>query len=388
MINYGKQFIDRKDIFAVQKVLKSPWLTQGPLIKKFEFKLKNYFGSKYCAVVSNGTAALHLAGLALGWKKGDIVLTSPISFLASSNCILYTGATPDFVDINQTNYNINLSKLEERIKKLKSLSRKVVAVVATDFAGQPCNWKNLKKISLKYNLKLVNDNCHAIGAKYFKNKSYAAKYADIVTHSYHPVKNITTGEGGSVLTNNKEIFDKINILRSHGTQKNSNKMVSKDGPWYYEMQELGYNYRITDIQCALGISQLKKINKFIKKRKEIAKIYNKHFSQNNFYKIPEVEKYNSHAYHLYPLQINFKSNNQKKKLFKKLNKSKIKLQVHYIPIHLQPYYKKKYGFKKGDFPVAESFYKKEVSLPIYYSLEKKNVYKVIKAIKSFFEKKS
>ena len=185
--------------------------------------------------------------------------------------------------------------------------------MATDFAGQPCNWKNLKKISLKYNLKLVNDNCHAIGAKYFKNKSYAAKYADIVTHSYHPVKNITTGEGGSVLTNNKEIFDKINILRSHGTQKNSNKMVSKDGPWYYEMQELGYNYRITDIQCALGISQLKKINKFIKKRKEIAKIYNKHFSQNNFYKIPEVEKYNSHAYHLYPLQINFKSNNQKKK---------------------------------------------------------------------------
>ena len=387
MISYGKQFIDSKDVLAVKKVLKGQWLTQGPLVKKFELALKNYFGSKYCAAVSNGTAALHLAGLALGWKKGDIVLTSPISFLASSNCILYAGATPDFVDINQTNYNINLIKLEERIKKLKSLSKKVVAVVATDFAGQPCDWKNLKRIALKYNIKLINDNCHAIGAKYCKDKSYAVKYADIVTHSYHPVKNITTGEGGSILTNDKEIYNKINILRSHGTQKNPKKMISNDGPWYYEMHELGYNYRITDIQSALGISQLKKINKFIKKRKEIAKIYNKHFSQDNFYKIPKVEKSNSHAYHLYPLQINFKSNEQKKKLFKKLYDSKIKLQVHYIPIHLQPYYKKRYGFKKGDFPVAEDFYKREISLPIYYSLDVKSIYKVIKIIKSFFKKK-
>ncbi len=376
MISYGKQYIDSEDISAVRKVLQSNWLTQGPLINKFEFELKKYFGAKYCSVVSNGTAALHLAGLALGWEKGDIILTSPISFLATSNCILYSGATPDFIDIDKTNYNIDINKLEERLKKLKFSSKKVVAVVATDYAGNPCNWKALKKIALKYNIKLINDNCHAIGATYYKDKSYAVKYADIVTHSYHPVKNITTGEGGAILTNNKEIFKKINTLRSHGIQKNTKK-----GLWHYEMHELGYNYRISDIQCALGISQLKKINKFIKRKREIAKLYDEQFSKNNIYKIPSVEKNYGHAYHLYPLQINFNKEKEKRIFFKKLYDNKIKLQVHYIPIHLQPYYKKNYGFQKGDYPIAENFFKKEVSLPIYFSLKKKEIYRVINKIK-------
>ena len=290
MISYGKQYIDSKDISAVRKVLLSDWLTQGPLISKFEFELKKYFGAKYCSVVSNGTAALHLAGLALGWKKGDIILTSPISFLATSNCILYSGATPDFIDIDKTNYNIDTNKLEEKLKKIKSSSKKVVAVVATDYAGNPCNWKYLKQLASKYNFILINDNCHAIGATYYNNKSYAVKYADIVTHSYHPVKNITTGEGGAILTNNKEIFEKINTLRSHGIEKKSKEKLSRKGLWYYEMHELGYNYRITDIQCALGISQLKKINKFIKRKREIAKIYDEQFSKDSIFKIPKVEK--------------------------------------------------------------------------------------------------
>ena len=238
-----------------------------------------------------------------------------------------------------------------------------------------------------YDVQLINDNCHAIGAKYYKKKCYAAKYADIVTHSYHAVKNITTGEGGAVLTNNKNIFNKINKLRSHGVLRDPKLMTYNEGPWYYEMHDLGYNYRITDIQCALGISQLKKINKFIKKKKEIAKIYDAEFSGNKIFTIPKVKKNCSHAYHLYPLLINFKKTLKKKFFFKKLYNQNIRLQVHYIPIHLQPYYRKKYGFKKGDFPVSESFYKKEVSLPIYYSLKKKEALRIAKNIKSFCEKK-
>ena len=383
MINYGKHFIDNKDIISVKKVLKSDWLTQGPIVKKFESSLKFFFKAKYCCAVSSGTAALHLAGLALGWKKGDIVLTTPITFLASSNSILYSSATPSFVDIDNSTYNINLNLLEKKIEKLNSFSKKVVAIVVTDYAGNPCDWQKLKKIVLKYNIKLINDNCHAIGASYNNDKGYAAKYADVVTHSYHPVKNITTGEGGAILTNNKKIFEKINILRSHGITKNPNKMRNNHGPWYYEMHELGYNYRISDIQCALGISQLKKINKFVKRKKQIAKIYNSEFSNRNIFTTPKVDKNSQHAYHLYPLLINFDNLNQKKKMFKFLYKNNINLQVHYIPIHLQPYYKKKYGLKKGDFPIAERFYEREVSLPIYFSLKRNEISRVIKNIKLF-----
>ena len=386
MINYGKQSIDRKDIFEVLKVLKSDWLTQGPQVNKFELALKKYFGAKYCSVVSNGTAALHLTGLALGWKKGDVVLTSPISFLASSNCILYSGATPDFVDIESTNYNIDLSKLEKKIKLHINRGRKVAAVVAIDYAGHPCDWENLKAISKKYNLKLVNDNCHSIGANFKNDGKYAAKYADVVTHSYHPVKNITTGEGGAILTNDKALFKKISILRSHGVTKDTKLMSKNDGPWYYEMKELGFNYRITDFQCALGLSQLKKLNKFLKKRREIAKIYDLNFANHSMFTTPKVRKNCKHAYHIYPLQIHFNKSGQKKKLFKELYKKKINLQVHYIPIHLQPYYKKKYGFKKGDYPVAEKFYSQELSLPIFYSLKKNDINKVIKLIKGFCKK--
>ena len=386
MINYGKQYIDAKDIQAVTKVLKGNWLTQGPYIKKFQDSLKSKFKSKYCVVVSNGTAALHLTGLALGWKKGDIVITTPISFLSTANCILYCGATPDFVDIDHESYNIDIKKLEKKIKLLIKKSKNVVAVIATDYAGNPCNWNELKKISLKYKLNLINDNCHAIGATYQNKISYAVKYADVVTHSYHPVKNITTGEGGAVLSNNQEIINKINILKSHGIIKKLRSNSSKIKPWYYEMHHLGYNYRISDIQCALGISQLRKINIFIKKRREIAKIYNNEFKLNPTLKLQKIEKNSKHAYHLYPIQINFDLiKKTKKKLFQFFKKRKINLQVHYIPIHLQPFYKKNFGFKKGDFKVAEKFYEGQVSLPIYYSLKKNEIYRIVKLIKNFIK---
>jgi len=383
MISYGRQYLDKTDISSVAKTLKSNLITQGPQVKKFEKILKKKFGSKYCAVVSSGTAALHLAAISLGWKSGDIILTTPISFLATSNCILYTNATPYFIDISETNYNIDVIKLERKIDLLKKKKKRIKAIIATDFAGQPCNWKKLKLISKKHNLTLINDNCHAIGASYLNNKNYAIKYADLVTHSYHPVKHFTTGEGGAVFTNNYEIHKKIILLRSHGVSREANKL-NRNGSWYYEMNELGYNYRITDFQCSLGISQVKKLDKFITKRRKIAKIYDRAFANDKRFIIPKIDETNKHSYHIYPLLINFRKLKIKKvEFFKKMLKKKISLQVHYIPIHLQPFYKKKLKYKKGDFPVSEKFYEKEVSLPIYYSLKEKNVYKVINLIKKF-----
>ncbi len=374
MIRYGKHFIDSKDRKAVIDVLKSNWLTQGPLVDSFESSLKKFFKSKYCCVVSNGTAALHLVGMALGWKKNDVILFSPISFVSASNVAIHLGARPDFVDINKKTYNIDTEKLKKKIKVYKLKNKKIKAIVATDYAGNPCNWSELRKISRDFKIQLVNDNCHALGAVYKKDNCYSLKYADVVTQSFHPVKNITTAEGGAVLTNNKTIYNQVKILRTHG-------IIKKNHPWFYEMKFLGLNYRLSDIQCALGISQLKKIKKFIKRRNEIAKVYNRFFSDNLFIKTPNISESNRHAYHLYPLLIDFKKIKLNKlQFFKELKKKNIFLQVHYIPIHLQPYYKKKFKFKKGDFPNAENFYEQEVSIPMFYDLKKKQQYKVIKNI--------
>ena len=379
MINYGKQHIDENDINAVIKILKSKYLTQGPTVKIFEDKLKNYMGAKYCCALSNGTAALHLAGLSLGWKKNDYIITTPLSFLATSNSILYCGAKPIFIDINKDTYNIDENLIEDKIINLKKKKIRIKALIATDFAGNPCNWKKLKHLSKKYNFKLINDNCHALGAKYHNDGKYAQKYADITTHSYHPVKQITTGEGGALFTNDKKIFNKVNILRTHGIIKKNKK-----NPWYYEMHSLGFNYRLTDFQSALGISQLKKLKKFIKKRQEIASVYDKCFLNNDLIKTPTVSKFIKHAYHLYPILIDFsKIKKTKKMLFSFLKKNNISLQVHYIPIHLQPYYKKNFGYKLKDFPNVEKFYEQEVSLPIYYSLKKSEILKVARLINKF-----
>jgi len=382
MISYGRQYIDSDDIRAVVKVLKSSWLTQGPQIERFESSLKKYFKAKYCTAVSSGTAALHLVALSLGWKKNDIVITSPITFLATSNCIIYSGATPEFVDIENKYFTIDVQKLEKKIKFLKKKGKKIVSIIATDYAGHPCDWVSLRKIADNYDITLINDNCHALGARINNDQGYAIKYADLVTHSYHPVKNITTGEGGAVLTNNKILDNKIKSLRTHGVDHSKNKL------WFYEMTDLGFNYRISEIQCALGISQLKKLEIFIKKREKISKIYNNIFKKKENFLIPQTKKDNKHAYHLYPLRINFKKLNINKEVFfRYLKKKKIKLQVHYIPIYRQPYYKKKFKFNKSNFPIAEKFYEQEVSLPIYFSLKEKEIKYIINSIINFFKKK-
>lgn len=382
--SYGKQTIEQNDIDAVVEVLKSDWLTQGPYVKKFENALAAKFGAEYVSAVSNGTAGLHLIGLALGWRNGDIVITTPITFLASANCILYCGATPDFVDIDSVSYTMDVNKLEQKLKDYQVIGKKVKAVVAVDYAGLPCDWKKLKILAEKYSFQLVNDNCHALGAEIDGDIGYASKYADIVNMSFHPVKHVTTGEGGAVLTNNGELDEKIKTLRSHGMTKNEKYLEKNEGPWYYEMHELGFNYRITDFQCALGVSQLKKLDYFITKRNEIADFYNQQFLNDDRFIIPAVHKNLKHAYHLYPLQIKFENLKiAKKEYFEKMKKNNIGLQVHYIPVHLQPYYKKNFGFKESDFPVAESFYKREISIPIYPTLQNEDLKYIVDKIKEF-----
>lgn len=381
MISYGKQTIDQFDIDAVVEVLKGNWLTQGPALETFENNLNRYFGSKFTGAVANGTAALHLTGQALGWQPGDIVITTPITFLATANCIVFSRATPDFVDIDPITYTIDPNQVEEKVKAHQSKGKNVKAVIGVDFAGHPCDWKALREIADKYDLQLVNDNCHGMGASYYGDKQYAVKYADVATQSYHPVKHITTGEGGAVLTNDPIINEKVKRLRTHGMTKAPHQLENNDGSWYYEMHEVGYNYRITDFQCALGSSQLKKLDKFVQKRREIAEKYDELFSNIDNLIIPETHNSVNHAYHLYPLQIDFeKLTLTKQEFFEKMKKAGVNLQVHYIPVHLQPFYKKHYGFNSGDFPNAEKFYSNEVSLPIYPDLSTDDVSLVVNNI--------
>jgi UDP-4-amino-4,6-dideoxy-N-acetyl-beta-L-altrosamine transaminase len=383
IIGYGRQNINNQDLNSVKKVLKSKNLTQGPAVEAFEVALKKYFSSKHAITVSNGSAALHLIGKTLGWKKNDIIIVPPITFVSSVNSILHCGATPMFIDINMDDYSIDLLKLEKALKQNKN--KKIKAVIVTDYAGHPSDWKKLYKLKKKYKIVLINDNCHAIGASIDRNKGYASKYADFVSLSFHPVKTITTGEGGAVLTNNKDYAKKIQLLRSHGIERNK-KLSNKYGYWYYEMIVLGFNYRLTDIQAALGTSQIRRVDKFIKKRNYIANFYNKIFIDKNKFTTPNVRKNFKHAYHLYPLLINTKNIGVTKiNIFKKFLKEKIRLQVHYIPVNSQPYYVKKFGLNKKKFINSFLFYRKEISLPIYYDLSIKQLEYIKKVCGKIFK---
>ena len=367
--SYGKQSINEHDINAVLEVLRSDWLTQGPKVEEFENALCTKLGANHASAVSSGTAALHLTALALGWGKNDIIITSPITFLSSANCILYAGATPDFADIDPVTYTIDVNKLEDRIKSYRSQNKKIKAVIGVDFAGQPCDWQSLRALADEYDFQLVNDACHALGAKYKNQTNYGTRYADAVIYSFHPVKHITTGEGGAVLTDQKKLDQKIKRLRTHGITKDPEFMEKNDGVWYYEMHELGFNYRMTDLQSALGLSQLNRLDEFISKRYRVVTFYDTAFNPCDYMELPQTHSDTFHAWHLYPVQIDFDNRQlDKVKLFVELHKNHINLQVHYIPIHLQPYYRQRFGFQHGDYPVSERFYKQVVSLPIYPDL--------------------
>ena len=353
MIPYGKQTIDNDDIQAVVDVLKSDWLTTGPKVDEFEDAIASYVNSEYAVAVSSGTAALHCAMFAAGIKQDDEVIVTPMTFAASSNAILYMNAMPVFVDIEEDTLLIDANKIEKKI------TPKTKAIVTVDYAGQPCDYDTIKKICNKHNLIHISDGCHALGAEYKEQK--IGSLADMTCFSFHPVKHITTGEGGAITTNCKKYYDKLCLFRNHGITTD-HRQREKQGSWFYEMVELGYNYRITDIQCALGISQLKKLSVWVKKRNEIANKYNEAFAKTCIK--PLITRDSSvNSYHLYIIKVP-----NRNEVFNKLRKVGIGVNVHYIPVHLHPYYKKKLGTRIGDCPVAESAYEQILSLPIYPSL--------------------
>ncbi len=383
MINYGNHYIDKKDVISVIKALKSKKLTQGQYVEKFEKKLNSIFKSKYSCAVANGSAALHLCCLAIGVKNNNVLISSN-TFLSGANAIIHAGGKPSFVDIDLETGNISISEILKKIKFLKSKNEKISALIATDYAGSPCDWESLKKISKKYNFKLINDNCHAMGAKYKNKSDYASKFADLVVHSYHPVKHVTTAEGGAILSNNKKFISTIKNLRNHGLERIFNPKKLINPMWPYKLTEAGFNYRISDIQCSLGISQLNKLKIFLKKRREIAKRYDNFFKKYKSVKRQIILKKSKHAYHLYIIRINFKKN-QKKKFINFFSKKKIFLQSHYFPIHLQPFYKNLFK-KRETLENAELHFNQSISLPIYFNLKPIEQKKIIKTFMILFKK--
>ncbi len=376
MIPYGRQDLTTDDIDAVVEVLKSDYLTQGPKVSEFEEKFAEYTGATYAVSVINGTAALHIACLAMDVNEKSKVITSPITFAASANCVLYCGGNIDFVDVDEK-ILLDLDKLE--LKLSKSGKAQFAGVIPVQFAGASVDMERLKKICDRYNLWIIEDACHSPGG-YFKDskddKQYSGngKFADISIFSFHPVKHITSGEGGMLTTNSKQIFERLLCLRSHGMTKDSSNLLENHGEWYYELQSLGYNYRLSDIHCALGISQLSRAKESINRRKEIARTYDELFDMLGIKRLPIEE---GHAYHLYIILTN-----QRLKLYNYLKEKKIFTQVHYIPLHTQPYYKN-LGWKKGDMPNAEVYYEQCLSLPMFPALTCKEQSYVVDQIECF-----
>ena len=373
-IPYGKQLIKQDDIDSVVETLKSEYLTTGPKVKEFEEALSHYCGAKYVVAVANGTAALHLASLVL-LKKGDKVLTTPNSFLATSNAILYANAKPIFIDIAKDG-NIDLDLCEEALKQDSSIK----AIYGVAFSGNLLNQEKLHYLKETYKIKILEDNAHAIGAQFNGIKSGSCTNSDISIFSFHPVKHLTTAEGGAITTNNKETYEKLISLRGHGMVK-----TPEMKPWEYEMRELGFNYRITDIQCALGISQLKKLPSFVERRFEIAKRYDKAF-ENSIVK-PLYTFDGKSSYHLYVVQVDFsKLKISKVDLFNKMRENNIGLQLHYIPINKQPYYKS-LGYGDENTPNMDRYYKESFSLPMYPLLSDEEQKYVIKHIINLLKRK-
>ena len=372
-IFYGHQYLDQADYDAVVEVLKSDYLTCGPKINELETKLCEITGAKYAVVCSNGTAALHMAAMAAGIGKGDELITTPITFAASANCALYCGATPVFADINEKTYNIDPASVEEHITSATK------AVVAVDYTGQAVELDRLQAICKKHNLVLIEDGAHSIGTKY--SGKGIGSIADMTTFSFHPVKTITGGEGGAVLTNSEEYYQKLLLARSHGITRVPELMEYEvDGPWYYEQIELGYNYRLTDIQAGLIMSQLDKLEMFSKRRKEIVACYNEAFAGNDVIVVQEEIPESDTTRHLYILRLNSdKLTINRREFFDALAAENVCCNVHYIPVYYFPHYQR-LGYEKGLCPKAEKLYDEMITLPLYYGMSDQDCEDVIKAV--------
>jgi perosamine synthetase len=382
-IPYGLHKLDDVDIQAVVDILKSGHITQGQTVEDYGQALADYAGAKYGVAVSSGTSALHISVVSLGIGQGDEVITTPMTFCATSNAVLYQNAEVKFVDINENTLNIDTSLIEENI------TEKTKAIIPVDFRGHPANLPEIKKIAEEYDLKIIEDASHSIGSTYsYEGKEHFCGdgvHADISTYSFHPVKHITTGEGGALLTNDPELYHKANLLRKHGIDRREEMCCETEriGSWVYDMEDMGFNYRITDFQSALGMSQLKKLDKIKVRRREIVNYYNEHFSDIEELILPyEDESVNSN-FHLYVLQINENTKFDRYALFNHLQSLNYAPMVHYIPVHLLTYYRKRFGYKRGDFPVAEKIYDRSISIPLYPSLSDVEVEFVVKDIVAF-----
>lgn len=378
MIYYGHQHITEKDIQAVERVLHSDWLTQGPAIEAFEKKVANYCGAKYAVAVTNATAALHIACKAAGLGDGDVLWTSPITFTASANCGRYCGADVDFVDIDDKTYNMSVAELRH---KLEIAVKKPKIVIPVHLAGQSCDMEAIKALADEYGFKIIEDASHATGADYKNTKVGSCCYSDMTVFSFHPVKIVTTGEGGIVLTNNKELYEKLKLYRSHGITRDSDLMTQEaDGPWYYQQIELGFNYRMTDMQAALGCSQMDSLDEFVARRRYLVKRYNEKLKDLPL-RTPYQDEATNPSWHIYIIRVDFtKVKLSKKEIFARMRDRGIVLNLHYIPVHTQPYYQK-LGFQKGDFPVSEKYYEEAITLPLYYDLTDEQQDGVIEALK-------
>ena len=379
-IPYGKQEITEEDIQAVITTLKSDFITQGPKVKEFEEKFAKYIGSSYAVAVANGTAALHLSIMALGIKPGQKVISSPITFAATTNAVLYNQGEVEFCDIDPDTILLDIVEVRKKLKNAKPGD--YAGIIPVDFAGSPIQMDAFRSLADEYGIWLLEDACHAPGGFYQDLKGEKQNcgngvYAQAAIFSFHPVKHIACGEGGMITTNDEKIYQKLLSLRSHGITKNPTELIENHGGWYHEMQNLGYNYRLNDIVSSLGISQLNRSSKALQKRRLIAADYFNAFKDNSKIKMINQEV-SGHAYHLFVIQIE-----QRKELYEYLIERNIFVQVHYIPVHLHPYYQKK-GYEKGNFPLAEAYYENCLSLPIFPSLTEEELKFTISTIKAFF----
>ena len=384
VLSYSRQSIDDDDIAAVVETLKSDWLTQGPGIGDFESALCDYTGAKYAVSVSSGTAALHIACLAAGVGPQHEAIVSPMTFAASSNCVLYCGGRPVFADVQKDTANID----PEEIKK--AVTDKTRAIIPVHYAGNPCSLAEIRQIAERRGLIVIEDAAHALGAEYEGTKIGSCEYSDMAIFSFHPVKSITAGEGGAVLTNSEQFYEKLVMLRNHGITKDPATFAALDSrdapPWYYEMQHLGFNYRMSNIHAALGMSQLRKLDRFIARRREIAQRYSDEFSGIDGIELPREAKSARAAWHLYQMRLADSPGveREQRRMFDYLLTNGIRPQVHYIPVHFHPYYQQKLRCRRGDYPVAESHYRRALSLPIYPGLSDQDVQTVLTVVKEYF----
>jgi UDP-4-amino-4,6-dideoxy-N-acetyl-beta-L-altrosamine transaminase len=375
-IPYAKQSVNWTDFLAVARALGSEFLTQGPLPEKFEKEVAAYVNAKYAVSANSATSALHTACLSLGVGPGDIVWTSAITFVASANCAIYCGATVDFIDIDPETYNMSVESLTRKLKAASASGQLPKVVIPVHLTGQPCEMKEIYKLSLEYGFRIIEDASHAIGARYRNGMVGSCEFSDITVFSFHPVKIITTGEGGMATTNDLRLANKLKSLRSHGITRKENEMLRlPDGPWYYEQIELGYNYRMTDLQAALGLSQLRRIERFLRRRREIAKLYLAELSKLAV-TTPLQSSNSQSAFHLYVLQIRAKD---RLNIFNKLRDAGVLVNLHYIPVYRHPFYSN-LGFNQRSFPNSENYYAQALSLPMFPKLRNRQVKRICKIL--------